>query len=196
MCLIFSSAQRSVGSAAGQVFIFFLPDTSLKWGSCRLSIELLSLYLVLVLWSSWPSWPSGPPGPLALWSSGSLVLWPSGLLAFWSPSYPTTIESSPFRGGGVADPEVSLEQPGGVSCSGRWAGPCLAPHWARHAPAHHACSRLHWEWGGLFLFATVDEKGGVRGGAPAPGGRKFCDVCSRLTRSFLCLRSASLHSLF
>ena len=40
--------------------------------------------------------------------------------------------------------------------------------------------------GGLFLFATLDEKGGVRGGAPAPGGRKFYDVYSRLARVFIC----------
>jgi hypothetical protein len=140
----------------------------------------------------WPSWLSGSHGSLnllALWPS--LALWPcwlsepSGLLAFWPPSYPT-IESSPFRGDGVADPGVSLEHPGGVSCSGRWAGPGLAPHWARHAPTHHARSSLHWGWGGLFLFATLDEKGGVRGGAPAPGGRKFYDVYSRLARVFIC----------
>ena len=36
------------------------------------------------------------------------------------------------------------------------------------------------------VYALVCEKGGVRGGAPAPGGRKFYDVCSHLARVFIC----------
>ncbi len=37
-----------------------------------------------------------------------------------------------------------------------------------------------------FVYALVCEKGGVRGGAPAPEGQNFYDVCSHLARVFIC----------
>ncbi len=77
---IFTSAQRSVGSAAGCFCRILLQS----WG---VVFSLSSCFL-----SIWPSWLSGPPGlpgPLALLAPllfgppGPLVLWLSGPLAFW-----------------------------------------------------------------------------------------------------------------
>ncbi len=116
----------------------------------------------LALWHSWLSW--------SFWRSDLPVFLPSALLAF-GPSGP--LGKGGVRGGAPESENLAMS-------FALLFDPFLTFH-----------LDLWWLLAFVYTFVAlvyvlVCEKGGGRGGAPAPGGREFYDVCSHLARVFIC----------